>query len=83
MRYEIFLAKPAQKFIMKQQLPQRQRLFAAINKLPYEGDIKPLAGYTDRFRLRVGDYRVIYRVENTRLIVFVIDIGNRGDVYKK
>lgn len=34
-------------------------------------------------RLRVGDYRIIYRVDNGRLIVLVIDAGSRGDIYKR
>lgn len=33
-------------------------------------------------RLRVGDYRIIYTVEHGELIVYVIDIGNRGEIYK-
>ncbi|MBQ4607876.1 MAG: type II toxin-antitoxin system RelE/ParE family toxin, partial [Clostridia bacterium] len=44
--------------------------------------IKPLAGMEGEFRLRVGDYRIRYTVDHGRLIVTVIDAGNRGDVYK-
>ena len=58
MKYEIFIDKPARKFIEKQPKPQRLRLYAAIMRLP-EGDVKPLKG-TDKKRLRVGDYRIIY-----------------------
>lgn len=56
---------------------------AAIHKLPHEGDIKILQGHNGCFRLRVGDYRIIYTVENENLIVHIISIGNRGDIYKK
>ena len=32
-------------------------------------------------RLRVGDYRIIYQIENDKLIVRVVDAGNRGQIY--
>ena len=83
MQYEILFDKPAQKFILKQTQAQRIRLLTAINKLPNEGDRKTMKGYPGYYRLRVGDYRVIYTVEDKRLIVRVVNIGNRGDVYKK
>lgn len=44
MNYKILFEKPAQKFILKQPLPQRQRILSAISKLPGEGDRKPLQG---------------------------------------
>lgn len=80
MRIEI--DKPALKFLAKQPKPQQERLLRAIYKLPNEGDIKRMAGADGLYRLRVGDYRVLYTVEDTRLIVYVLQIGNRGDVYK-
>lgn len=83
MQYEILFDKPAQKFILKQTQSQRVRLLTAIQKLPDEGDRKAMRGYPGYYRLRVGDYRVIYTVENNQLIVRVVNIGNRGDVYKK
>ena len=82
MKYKILIDKPAQKFILKQQPENRKRLLTAIGRLPDEGDRKQMKGYKDLFRLRVGDYRVIYSVENEELIVRVITVGNRGDVYK-
>ena len=82
MGYEILFDKPAQKFILKQPPAQRIRLLAAIKRLPDEGDRKTLKGSPGYFRLRVGDYRVIYTVENKKLIVRIVNVGNRGDVYK-
>lgn len=83
MKYEILIDKPAQKFILKQNPEQQKRLLLAISKLPFEGDFKKMKGYADYYRLRVGDYRVIYTKEDRILVIRVINVGNRGDVYKK
>lgn len=82
MKYQIVIDKPALKFLQKQPPDQRERLLKAIYKLPDLGDIKPMAGHDNLYRLRVGTYRVIYTIENDILTVRVLTIGNRGDVYK-
>jgi len=46
-------------------------------------DIKSLQGHSARWRLRIGDYRVIYTVEDGRLIVWVLAVGNRRDIYRQ
>lgn len=38
--------------------------------------------YNDVFRLRLGKYRAIFRIIDQEIIIFVIDIGSRGDIYK-
>ena len=83
MNYNIIFDKPAQKFILKQPLPQRTRLLAAISKLPQQGDIKSLKCHEGFYRLRVGDYRVIYTVNNNILTVRIVNVGNRGDIYNQ
>ena len=79
---KIEIDKPAMKFLARQPKPQQERLLRAISRLSDEGDIKPMAGFEDLYRLRVGNYRVLYTIENNRLIVRILQIGNRGDVYK-
>lgn len=64
MKYRIEFEKKAVKFISKQPKPQKERLFKAIYKLPESGDIKVMQGESGFFRLRVGDYRVIYTVND-------------------
>ena len=44
---------------------------------------KKLQGEDDLYRVRVGDYRVHYEVRDAVLIVVVVEVGNRSDVYKK
>jgi len=39
--------------------------------------------YNDIFRLRIGDYRAIFRVIDNELIIYIFNIGARGDIYKK
>ena len=82
MSYRIVLDKPALKFLQKQPKAQQEGLLRAIQGLPDAGDIRPMSGYESLYRLRVGSYRVIYSVDGGLLIVHVLTIGNRGDVYK-
>ena len=81
--------KRAQKFINsrtpKEKLHLKNLIDTNLKRLPASGDIKPLQGYDDgRKRLRSGSYRIIFRYdEDGELIILsIIDIGNRGDVYK-
>lgn len=84
MSYKIVVERKAQRFISKQPKNQQIRILSAINKLPSEGDIKRMQGAknAELYRLRVGDYRIIYTVDNGQLIVCVVAAGNRGDIYK-
>lgn len=82
MKYKIIIDKPARKFIERQPHEQQERLLKAIAVLPFAGDIKPLKGHGSVFRLRVGDYRIIYSVHKDTLTVLVMNAGSRGDIYK-
>ena len=81
-------SKDALKFLSKLDKKSVERIREAIGGLtlvPPVGDIKSMQGYNDGTkRLRVGSWRVIYRVSTDGAveILFVIDIGNRGDIYK-
>jgi mRNA interferase RelE/StbE len=50
---------------------------------PYPNGVKKLSGYDKYYRIRVGDWRIIYAVEEDRLIILVLEIGSRGGVYKE
>ena len=81
-------SKDSLKFLSKLDSKAVARIRAAIHGLtltPPKGDIKTMQGYSDnRKRLRIGSWRVIYRygLENEIEILFILDIGNRGDIYK-
>jgi mRNA interferase RelE/StbE len=57
------------------------RLVALASNPRPVGSIK-LTG-EDAYRIRVGDYRIIYTIHDNRLVVLVIDVGHRGDVYRR
>lgn len=81
-------SKDALRFLSKLDKKSVGRIREAVMGLTFNppvGDIKTMQGYSDgRKRLRVGSWRIIYRRESdgTVEIIFVIDIGNRGDIYK-
>ena len=80
--YKVNFEKSAQKFLDKQPKPQRLRLYKAIYKLPDGTDIKKLKGQ-ELYRLRVGDYRVLYTIDDGIKVITIENIDNRGDVYKR
>ena len=81
--YQIIIKKRAKKYIDKLPMNERKRIVYAIERLPNGDDIKKLKGHDDLLRLRVGDHRIIYTVDNGKCIVYVIDAGNRGEMYNK
>lgn len=76
---EIKYSKQALKFLNKLDKISKSRIIKAIEELPL-GDVKKLKGYS-YYRLRVGDFRVIFDKDFN--ILSVIKIDNRGEVYKK
>lgn len=71
-------SKQAIKFLCKQNKPTRVRIVEAINKLP-QGDVKKLQGQ-EAYRLRVGNYRIIF--DRNGDVLYIEKIDNRGQVYK-
>lgn len=64
----------------------QQRLRPRIDALagdPRPPGVKALAGVADRWRIRVGDYRVVYTIKDEVLLVLVLRIGHRRDVYDR
>ena len=80
-QYKIVFEKAALKFIRKQNVDIQTRLLRAIYALPYGADIKKLRGFQHLYRLRVGDIRVIYSIDEEIKIIDIQNIGYRGDVY--
>ncbi len=83
--YSLAISKDARKFIDKQPSQTRQRLRNALIQLaedPFTNpNVKRLKGMDSMLRLRVGDFRIVFYIEEHKLLILVIAIGNRGDVY--
>ena len=81
--YRIIIKKPAKKFIDKLPKNEKLRVIKAIERLPEGEDIKKLKGHDNIYHLRVGDYRILYTVDNGEFVVIVINAGNRGQIYNQ
>lgn len=83
--YRVELTRDALRALAKLDKPVRRRIQGAIDKLadePRPAGMIALRGVPGAFRVRVGDYRVIYALHDDRLLIVVIDIGHRRDVYR-
>jgi len=81
MIYKINIKRKAQKFIDKQERKQQVRIYKAIYNQP-AGDIKKMQSYSNKYRLRVGKYRIIFEWIENKIIIDVTDADSRGDIYK-
>jgi mRNA interferase RelE/StbE len=82
-RFFVFVeySKKAVKVINRLDAPLKQRIRAAVNALP-KGDVRLLSGKTGTWRLRIGDWRVLFSYPERNKIL-VEKIGPRGQVYKE
>ena len=84
MRYRVILPKSVHKELNRLAAEVRQRILerlAGLETNPRPADVKKLKG-RDAWRVRSGDYRVIYEIHDRELQVTVITVGHCGDVYR-
>ncbi len=84
-KYKIEISATAERQFKKLAKDVQIRVAKAILELssdPHPRGCRKLAGYNDVYRIRVGRYRILYSVEQKRLIVIVLKIGHRRDVYR-
>ena len=83
-RYTVIISKSVQKTISK--LPDKIASKLEKSMLKLENDPRPF-GYKklkgrDAYRIREGDYRIIYEIHDNILTVIIVDTGNRKDIYE-
>ena len=84
-KYRIEFSATAERQVAKLGKPDQLRIMRRIRDLaadPYPLGARKLQGYADVFRIRVGTYRVLYSVEPARLVIVVLKVGQRKDVYR-
>ena len=83
-KYEIVFHRKTEKELRKIPAQDRNKIFEKIQELsdnPYLfGHIK-LSGNDDLYRVRQGNYRIIYSIEDKQLQIYIIKIGHRKDIY--
>ncbi len=83
-RYSVVLTKSAEKELYKLPLDVIPKIVSALKGLeenPRPEGCKKLKGFKNLWRIRIGNYRAIYSIEEIVLLVDVRDIGNRKDIY--
>jgi len=83
--YTVLIERRAQRALAKIAQPHRERIVLSIWSLaevPRPPGVKKLSG-RDAWRIRVGSYRVLYEIHDAKLMVLVVEVGYRRDVYRK
>ena len=84
MSYRVIIPKPVQKQLNNLPKTQRDRLISAIRLLaqvPRPNGVKKLKGYNKTYRIRIGNYRVIYRIQDKKMLVLILSATHRKDAY--
>lgn len=85
MKYEVEFTKSALRSLEQVRGKDRARIAKRIDMLaenPRPTGVKRLQGGQGEHRLRVGDFRIIYLIDDNRLLVMVIRLGDRKDIYR-
>jgi len=86
MTYRIQLAPAAVRQLRKLDPTARRRIQAAIELLadqPRPSGAKKLVGGDGEWRVRTGDYRIVYEIRDEVLVVLVVAVGHRRDIYQR
>ena len=85
MAYRIEVKPQAEKALAKIPNPHRRRIAKAIDGLarsPRPSGCVKLTGAEDAYRIRVGEYRIVYEIVDKVLIVYIVRVAHRKDVYR-
>lgn len=84
--YQIVIPSPVEKVLQRiRDKALRDRLIQSIETLsddPRPSGCKKLTGHTDLYRVRKGDWRIVYSIQDDQLFVWIIEVTTRGNAYK-
>jgi mRNA interferase RelE/StbE len=84
-RWQVFIHRKAEKTLKRLHGEMLERSRDAIRSLaedPRPVGYKKMSGHDNLYRIRVGDWRIIYAIEDNNLIVLVLEVAPRGGVYR-
>ena len=83
--YKIEWRRSAIKELEKLPRPIISKIVSAVDNLssnPYPEGVRKLVGSENSYRIRIGDYRVLYNIIKNKLIVEIVRVGHRKDIYR-
>ena len=83
--YQVLVDNRAQKEIAKLERDGQRRIVTKIESLarnPRPNGVDKLEGDDELYRVRVGDFRIIYQIRDRELIVLIVRVGHRREIYK-
>ena len=83
--YQVKVAEEAAKFIRKQDKRIQRQIINSIRELaqnPRPQGCKKLQGYKELYRIRSGNYRIVYTIREKKLLVLVVRVAHRKDIYR-
>ena len=86
MAHNVFIVPAAARQLEKLEAGARRRIRLAIDalgKTPRPSGCKKLSATDNAYRIRVGDYRVLYEIEDRRLVVLVVRVAHRREAYRE
>lgn len=82
--YEVVLSQNAEAQLKKLERSVQERIIKVLERIKIRPQdfVEKLVGESG-FKLRVGDYRIFLDIDNEKLIILVLEVGHRRNVYKK
>ncbi len=84
-QYRIEVSATAERQLKKIRQGDQARILRSISLLAIESrpnGCRKMSGYDDIYRIRIGKYRVIYEINKNRIVIIILKIGHRIDVYR-
>ena len=84
MKYTVEISAPVRKQMKRMPNSDKKKILDKIDSLsddPRPYGYKKLFYYTDFFRVRVGNYRIIYTIQDEQLVVVIVEVTDRRDAY--